>query len=107
MTDVVITKKDNHIVLVESSGHTGYAEEGHDIVCAALSSILQTALLGLIKVADIDVESETGDGYLRFAIPEDIDDVRRASADIILDTMYEGVNDLYQGLSKYIKLEVK
>lgn len=57
MTDIVIAKRDNSIVLVESIGHTGYAEEGYDIVCAAVSSVLQTALLGLLNVAGIDRKS--------------------------------------------------
>lgn len=107
MTNIVITKKDDSIVLVESIGHTGYAEEGYDIICAALSSVLQTALIGLSKVAGIEVPYEREDGYLRFEIPMNIGSEKRAKADVILDTMFEGVKDLSQGLSQYIKLEVK
>ncbi len=107
MTDIVIAKRDNSIVLVESIGHTGYAEEGYDIVCAAVSSVLQTALLGLLNVAGIDVPYERKDGYLKFEIPSGVDGEKRAKADIILDTMLEGIKDLSQGLSQYIKLEVK
>lgn len=36
---------------IEIDGHAGYAEYGNDIVCAAVSAILQTAQLGLIKLA--------------------------------------------------------
>ena len=43
MTDVKITKKDGSIVSVVCDGHTGYGVEGEDIVCAALSSVVQTA----------------------------------------------------------------
>lgn len=35
------------IAVLESEGHAGYALEGHDIVCAGISALLQTALLGL------------------------------------------------------------
>ena len=107
MTTVIVTRKDDHIVLVESEGHTGYAEEGSDIVCSALSTVLQTALLGLIRVANIDVAYETREGYLRYELPRGITSEAQHSADIILDTMLEGVMDLSQGYSKYIKLEVR
>ena len=55
MTDVKITKKDGSIVGVVCDGHTGYGVEGEDIVCAALSSIVQTALLGLLTVVGVNV----------------------------------------------------
>ena len=48
MTKVVISKKDNKIFEVECDGHTNYGEKGEDIVCASLSSIVQTAVLGLL-----------------------------------------------------------
>ena len=31
-------------------GHADYAEEGSDIVCAAVSALTQTALLGIMPV---------------------------------------------------------
>ncbi|MDI3299130.1 MAG: ribosomal-processing cysteine protease Prp [Bacillota bacterium] len=35
------------ILFLAIQGHAGYAEPGRDIVCAAVSAIAQTALLGL------------------------------------------------------------
>jgi uncharacterized protein YsxB (DUF464 family) len=37
---------------VEAVGHANYAEHGKDIVCAAVSAIMQTALLGLQAIAE-------------------------------------------------------
>lgn len=108
MTKVIITRQDNHIVRVECTGHTGYAEQGEDIVCAALSSIVQTALLGLMQVAGINAEYSRNDkeGYLRVDLPE-LNIARRRDADMILETMLIGVDDLYQTYSDFIELEVK
>lgn len=36
---------------IEIDGHADYAEYGNDIVCAAVSAILQTAQLGLMQLA--------------------------------------------------------
>jgi hypothetical protein len=37
---------------IHADGHAGYAEYGKDIVCAAISTIMQTALLGIQAVAE-------------------------------------------------------
>jgi hypothetical protein len=44
---------------VESRGHSGFADKGKDIVCAAVSSLLHALLLGLSDVAEVEgVECE-------------------------------------------------
>ena len=42
-------------------GHADYAEHGKDIVCSAISALVQATLLGLNRYhADMDVEHEEG-----------------------------------------------
>jgi uncharacterized protein YsxB (DUF464 family) len=53
-----------------ASGHAGWAEHGQDVVCAALSTALQSAWLGLAEVATVPVDAERGDGTLRLTWPE-------------------------------------
>ena len=108
MTDIIITKNANRIVKVECSGHTGYGEQGEDIVCAALSSIVQTALLGLFTVAKIKIDFDRNDdeGKLTFSLPKDISEQKMHDASVILDTMLCGISDLYEGFSDFINLEV-
>lgn len=109
MTKVVITKKDNRIVQVECDGHTGYGCEGEDIVCAALSSIVQTAVLGLFQVAGVNIGFTRNDsnGYLKIKIPNDVDDQQKHDCEVILKTMFLGISDLHEGFSDYVELEVK
>lgn len=109
MTKVVITRIDNKISEIICDGHTGYGVEGEDIVCAALSSIVQTALLGLLEYAGVNVEyaRDIDKGYLRFAVPCEITVEQRKSSDAILETMLLGISDLYQGFSDFIELEVR
>lgn len=37
---------------IEVEGHAGYDAHGRDIVCAGISAILQTAVLGLEAIAE-------------------------------------------------------
>lgn len=108
MTVVTVIRKDGSIVEVECDGHTDYGEEGEDIVCAALSSVVQTAVLGLMQVVGINVDLKRDDrrGYLKMSLPQLNREMRR-DADTVLNTMLCGIADLQEGFSRFIKLEVK
>ena len=109
MTNVIITKKNGHITIVECDGHTGYGVEGEDIVCAALSSVVQTAALGLMSVVGININLVRDDsrGYLKFEIPNGLTETEQIQVDAIMNTMLCGVGDLNQGFSDFIELEVR
>ena len=107
MTEVKIRRKSGKIVSVECLGHCDYGCEGEDIVCAALSSVVQTAALGLMQVAGIQIAFKAESGELYMELPKDLSESARHDADVILETMLAGIADLYEGYSDYIELEVK
>ena len=109
MTKVTVRKRNNKIFEVECDGHTNYGENGEDIVCASLSSVVQTAVLGLLMIVMVEVEMQRDDelGYLKFTLPENLDETQEIQACAVLDTMLCGISDLYEGFSDYIELEVK
>ena len=108
MTRITVTKKSGKIVAITCDGHTGYGIEGEDIVCAALSSIVQTAVLGLLSVVGVDVNMKRDDerGYLSATLPEKMTEKQRIQSAAILDTCLLGIGDLYEGYSDFINLEV-
>ena len=108
MTDIKLKRINNSIVEVTASGHTGFGEQGEDIVCAGLSTLIQSALLGLLSVAKINVKYTVNEetGSLRFTLPEILSEQERHDADVILNTMLCGINDFYTEYSDYINLEV-
>lgn len=109
MVKVKFSTSNGLFVGVECLGHCGYADEGEDIVCAALSSVVQTAVLGLMSVVGINVDFETDaeTGYLKAVLPKTLKKTDAHDADIILRTAYVGVSDLYETFSDYISLEVE
>ena len=78
-------------------GHSGYAPLGQDIVCAAVSALAQTAVLGLMSVVQMDVEVEVGEiGLLDCRIPR-ADRGSDATLDqqaAILETMVLGLREI-------------
>jgi len=109
MTKVTILKKEQKIFEVECDGHTNYGEKGEDIVCASLSSIVQTAVLGLLMIAELELKMKRDDeaGYLKFTLPEKMTEKQEIQSQAIVDTMLCGISDLYETFSDYIELEVK
>lgn len=54
-----------------ATGHAGWAQSGTDVVCAAVSTILQTAWLGLSEVARVQVEGSRRSSRLELRWPAD------------------------------------
>ncbi len=109
MTNVTIEKRNGSITKIVCDGHTNYGEAGEDIVCSALSSVVQTALMGVLVVAGVNAKFERNDerGYLMIEIPDELNESKRHDVDVILNTMQLGISDLYEGFSDYIEVEVK
>jgi len=108
MTQIKIFLKDSQIIGFECKNHSGYAESGKDIVCAGISSITQTAVLGLENIAKVkcDVQIDQKKGYLSVQIAQkDINSTNFKNAQIILQTMLCGLEDLSEQYPKNIKLE--
>ena len=55
-----------------ATGHAGWDEQGdgHDVVCAAVSALLQSAWLGLTEVAHVEVIGSKAKGTLELSWPE-------------------------------------
>lgn len=73
MTKVTFSLQGDRILSVDILGHAGYAEEGEDIVCAAISSavMLTHALLYDVQRIPVDTLIEDEGAHIRFTLPKD------------------------------------
>ena len=109
MTTVKFFKKNNKFVAVECSGHTGYDEEGRDIVCATISTAIQTCIHGMLTVVDIKgfyLKRDEVKGELSFKLPKNLAEDQAEKCNLLFDTMYETIKDIQDGYSKYLLMEV-
>ena len=108
MTKIKFFKNDNNLVGFECSGHTGYEEYGKDVLCATISGITQSAILGLTKVLGINVKFERNEkvGLLKVELPNVLSEDKMQKAQVILNTVYVSIQDLTLGYSSYISMEV-
>lgn len=107
MTNIELIYNDNNkIEKVTVNGHANYSN-GDDIVCASVSTLTQTAILGLVKVVGLDINYDVEDGFLTFDIPQNLSYEDGIMVDAIMQTMKEGLLDLESGYKKFVKLEEK
>lgn len=108
MTSIKITKQNGYISELKATGHAGCGAYGEDIVCAGVSSIIQTAMLGLMSVVQIDaiVKRDEKTNTMLIKLPDNLTDQKKREAEIVLQTMLCGLTDLHIGYSDFIELEV-
>lgn len=83
------------------SGHAGYNDAGSDIVCAAISALSQTTLLGLLKYTPDDttytVDEESGSLTVRVSKGSVI-------TEALLETLTLGLKEIARQYPTYVVL---
>ena len=107
MTNIVLEYNNNNkIEKVTVNGHANFSNSD-DIVCAGISALTQTAILGLIKVVGLDINYVIEDGFLSFTVPQNLSYEDNIKVDAIIQTMKEGILDIQSGYKKFVNLEEK
>jgi len=100
MIKISYKKKDNHINYVSIKGHSGYAEEGFDIVCASVSSIAITTVNALIKLDVDSIVYKEDDGFLEIEIIKFNDTI-----DVLICNMISMLEELQKQYKDYIEIK--
>ena len=85
------------------SGHSGYADEGSDIICSAISALTQAPLHGMTKHLKIKPSWRVNqeDGYLKVAL----DSAPTELTEAILRTMVLGVESIVRQCPEYVRIQ--
>ena len=108
MIKVDIFRKNNSIVKFEMNGHAEFSDE-NDIVCASASSVAFAVLNGIENVVNVKIGYETGDGYLFFILPDDINKEEQDKVNILTESFFLFIKELelqYPAFVKVTELEV-
>ncbi len=97
----IIRSHSDSVIGFSVNGHAGAAPRGQDIVCAAVSSITQTALWGLVKYLNHDVSYEK---KRRGRLSVQLNAKPNAQTDAVLETMILGLLEIEKLHSEYITI---
>ncbi len=109
MTKVQMIKANGRFVGFKASGHTGYAAAGKDIVCAGVSTLVQTTALGLERIVGINphLEQEKKSGYFACSLPSVLEQEQLIKADLLFNLMYLGLQQIAAEFPKYVGISIK
>lgn len=104
MITIKIGRLAGRVDFLSSKGHADYAEHGEDIVCAAVSAILQNLLQGA-ELLGISAEWYSAKpGKLYFKRPKELSDSSSEKLSFLLDTTIASLTEISKEYPKYLKL---
>ncbi len=104
MTNITFYRKDKDIVKFIVQDHVEYAEQGADIICAAVSVLTMHTLNGLTDVLGIVVGYEVREAYLECILPSELSDEDAKSAKVLMDALYLSLDNLQKQYETYITI---
>lgn len=75
----VMRQDDDKIVGLSVEGHAGAGAYGQDIVCAGISALAQSVILGLAEHLHREITYDVKPGYLSVALKSEADDLTEAT----------------------------
>lgn len=88
-------------------GHARFAPHGQDLVCAAVSMLAQSVLLGLhhhVKLK-FDYHVDEADGRLSCRLPEEMDPEQYLMAEAVIETMVLGCQNLQETYPQHLRVK--
>ena len=107
MTRVTIAYEGKRILRLESAGHAGNVAAGENIVCAAVSVLMQTCVNALEQVAGVTPVTAVDEENARIDIrlPQ-LENERLHDAQIILRSTVLGLTDISHEYPQFVKLNI-
>jgi len=105
MTEILVRRApDGTITELRVEGHAGFAEMGEDIVCAGVSALAVTALIGLKRVAKHPHEGKARAGLVTCKLKPGGTPETAARAQVILETTVLGLMDIQKDYPKFVRV---
>ncbi|HZJ56727.1 MAG TPA: ribosomal-processing cysteine protease Prp [Clostridia bacterium] len=105
MVNILIVRNESgNVCRLKVAGHSGYDEIGRDIVCSAISAIVQTMVIGLKDVVGIRPLYHQKSGLADLKIPDDLSEEKIKKANILLETGLLGLRSIESGYGEYVDI---
>ena len=114
MTKVVFFRSGGFFYGFEEQGHTGFGEEGNDVLCAALSAmtmlIINTIEVAYASDVEYTIDEETTDIRVRSKaalVEYEADERKRYAVSGLFLSYYYQLNDLLEEYYDFLDVEIK
>ena len=108
MINVIVIKEKQTIKTIEATGHSGYADEGSDIVCSAISTLMEMLANGLTEVVKAQVNVVVDEKIPHLSVTLNETDIEKCKqAQVLMQSTLLGIKGVAQEFSKFIKIKEK
>lgn len=97
----MVRDQDDNIKGYTIKGHAQWDEPGKDIVCSAVSAVAYTGIGALLNMAG-GCEYIADEGDMKCFLRDDISEVHKEAAQIILKSVYIGFMQIKKSYGKYV-----
>lgn len=107
MITVTMTECEKKVVGFQITGHANRGEYGEDVVCAAVSAVVQTAILGITDVLKLEAGVSISEGDTTCILAKDTTDAELEQAQIVFFTMLKGLESIALSSPRTLKIRMK
>ena len=107
MVHVTVIREQGTPVGFELTGHADQGAYGEDIVCAGISAITETALLGITDVLKLDAAWSREEGHMRCELSRETSPEDMEKAAVVFNTMIAGLRSLQRAYPKSLKFSYR
>ena len=102
-------RSDGALMGYSAIGHSGYAEAGADIVCAAISALTQTMLNGLANVlkAPVMFDQDDDGAFIEAILTPEATENQVQQAQLLLVTLLEGLQAIQREYPRNLRIIFK
>lgn len=102
-------RSDGALIGYQAEGHSGYADAGADIVCAAVSALTQTVLNGLKNVLKAPTLFDIDDqwAFIEARLSPEATDDQVDRAQLLLVTLLEGLQAIERDYPRNVRIIFK
>ena len=107
MITVTVLRQQNTPVGFWVKGHADFGEYGEDIVCAGVSAVVQTAILGIVQVLKLNAGVSVEEGDTTCILSRETTEEQLDKAKIVFGTMLCGLKSIQASYPKTLKFRNK
>ena len=105
MINITVKKRKGSYLDFLSKGHAGYAEEGQDIVCAAVSALIINTVNSMETFTKEKFQAKDKDGYVSIIFEQS---PNTPEGKLLMDSLILGLTEIEHNYNnRYLTLKVK
>ncbi|MBU5435306.1 ribosomal-processing cysteine protease Prp [Pseudoflavonifractor sp. MSJ-37] len=102
MTTISFRMEGDRITGFTASGHSGYADEGSDIVCAAVTSAIRLAECAVNDVLGLEASVKVRDDTISLRLPNGLGEANESTCQTLLAALMLYLTELHEEYPDYI-----